>query len=158
MATISTRTKANSSRILIRSLYPYVLTIFSPMIGDPGSVDPLIDALKNGDEMARECAAQVLGMIGDPQAVEALVDALKDEVGNVQQKAAEALGRIGKTAVDPLIMALNDSNSDVRRWAAIVLGNFCDPRAVEPLTYLASKDDNVGVRGAAMEALEKLGA
>jgi FOG: HEAT repeat len=128
------------------------------MIGDPGAVDPLIDALKNGDEMIRECAAQVLGMIGDPQAVEALVDALNDEEENVQRRAAEALGRIGGTAVDPLIMALNDSNSDVRRWAAIVLGGFGDPLAVEPLTYLASKDDNVGVREAATEALKKLGA
>jgi len=126
------------------------------MIGDPGAVDPLIDALKNGDEMFRECAARVLGMIGDPQAVEALVGALTDEVGDVQRRAAEALVLIGQTAFDPLILALSDSNSDVRRWVAQALGEIGDPRAVEPLTCLASRDEESSVREAATTALKKL--
>jgi HEAT repeat protein len=51
-------------------------------------------------------------------AVEPLIDALKDENSEVRESATEALARIGKPAVEPLTEALKDENSEVHRLAA----------------------------------------
>jgi len=56
-----------------------------------------------------------------------------------------------------LISALKDEDSDVRRHAAIALGEIGDERAVGPLTE-ALEDENSLVQKAAREALEKIQA
>jgi len=67
------------------------------------------------------------------------------------------LGKIGDSrAVEPLITALKDKNSDVRKIAAYVLGKIGDNRAVEPLTDTLKKDKDHRVRKAAKKALEKI--
>jgi hypothetical protein len=87
-------------------------------------------------------------------AVKPLIAALKDENSDVRKAAADALVKIGAPAVEPLIAALKDENSDVRQAAAKALGKIGDPRAVEPL-IAALKDKDV--RKAAAEALGRLG-
>ena len=74
----------------------------------------------------------------------------------VRASAAEALVKIGAPAVEPLIAALKDKDSDVRYAAAKALGEIKDPRAVEPL-IAALKDESSSVRRAAAEALGKIG-
>ena len=57
-----------------------------------------------------------------------------------------SLSTIGDVkAVDPLIEALKDENSDVRERAAFALGELGDKRAYKYLVELLN-DDNVKVR------------
>jgi HEAT repeat protein len=144
-------------------------------------VEPLIAAL--GDERSdmRQAAAKALGAIGDARAMEPLIAALKDKDSAVRKAAAEALDHLGwkpaqdesagwywmakhdwdkcvalgALAVEPLIAALKDENSDVRQAAAKALGKIGDPRAVEPL-IAALSDESSDVRYAAAEALGKI--
>jgi HEAT repeat protein len=171
-------------------------------IGAP-AVEPLIAALK-GSGMRK--AAEALVKIGAP-AVEPLIAALKDGDFDVRKAAAGALGeigwkpdkgeagalyliargkwdecvKIGAPAVEPLIAALKDGNSDVRKAAAEALGKIgwkpdkseagahyliaqgkwdecvkIGAPAVEPL-IAALKDGDSDVRNAAAGALGKIG-
>ena len=147
-------------------------------IGNARAVEPLIAAL--GDERSdmRQAAAKALGAIGDARAMEPLIAALKDKDSAVRKAAAEALDHLGwkpaqdesagwywmakhdwdkcvalgALAVEPLIAALKDENSDVRQAAAKALGKIGDPRAVEPLID-ALQDKEWFVRRTAAEAL-----
>ena len=151
-------------------------------IGDARAVEPLIAALKDSDWWLRRAAAEALKQIGDARAVEPLIAALKDSDSGVRRPAAEALDKmgwrpgqdesgpaywiakgewdecikIGAPAVEPLIAALKDSDSDVRRAAAETLGKIADAQAVEPLAVaLSDKDEDV--QRAAIEALGWIG-
>jgi HEAT repeat protein len=59
--------------------------------------------------------------------------------------------------VEPLIQALQDEDSFLRRVAAVAVGNIGDARAIEPLTRALEDEDSL-VRQAAAEALEKIRA
>jgi HEAT repeat protein len=152
-------------------------------IGDPRTVEPLIGALKDPNDVLRRHAADALGQIGDPRAVEPLIIFLQDNDKYVRCAAAWALGQIGDPrAVEPLIGALKDPNDVLRdasaealgkigdaravepliaalpNWAAInALGKIGDARAIEPLIG-ALKDPNHEVRRAAVRALGQMGA
>jgi HEAT repeat protein len=149
-------------------------------IGDARAVEPLIAALKDGNFYVRQAAAGALGAIGAP-AVKPLIAALKDKDSDVRKAAAGALGKIGwkpekgeaealyliaqgkwdecvkigAPAVEPLIAALKDGDSDVRQAAAGALGAIGAP-AVKPL-IAALKDGHKWVRKAAAGALGKIG-
>ena len=58
-------------------------------------------------------------------------------------------------ATTPLIMVLKDNQSDVRKRAALLLGEIGDQKAADHLTGLLS-DENVSVRREAFEALEMI--
>ena len=94
--------------------------------------------------------------IGDERAVEPLIQALKDKDSDVREVAAEVLVKIGEPAVEPLIRALKDENQFVRWGAAMALGEIGDKRAVEPLIN-ALKDEDSDVRMEAAEALDQMG-
>ena len=91
--------------------------------------------------------------------VKGLVKALgwrKDR--HVRRAAATALGQLGDPrAVNPLIRALNDSDSGVRGAAATALGQLGDTRAVNPLITVIQNDE-WSVREAAVAALGNIGA
>jgi HEAT repeat protein len=78
--------------------------------------------------------------------------------------AAEALAKLGDPrAVEPLIRALGDIDSDVRGSAARALAKLGDPRAVEPLVralgdpiLLQQRAWNIVERLAAFNALAQL--
>jgi hypothetical protein len=75
----------------------------------------------------------------------------------VRRDAARALGQIGDSrAVEPLIAALNDADSNPRTAAAQALGTIGDVHAVEPLRAVLY-DQNERVRQAAAWSLDKLG-
>jgi HEAT repeat protein len=69
--------------------------------------------------------------------------------------AMEALWMIGQPSTTPLIMVLKDNQSDVRKRAALLLGEIGDPKAIDHLTTLLT-DENVAVRREAFEALEMI--
>lgn len=73
-------------------------------------------------------------------------------------KAAEVLGEIGDIcAVEPLIEALKNENSALRKKAAAALGEIKDIRATKPL-ITALRDKKCGVREEAALALGKIKA
>ena len=77
-------------------------------------------------------------------------------VGKVEGVTRPKIG--DRRVVNPLIQALNDSDSDVRGMAAYTLGVIGDARATYPLIDLASNDENEQVRKIATSALERFGA
>lgn len=75
----------------------------------------------------------------------------------VRQKAAEALGIIEeKSAIDALIAAIKDENTDVRCKAVEALGYIGDSLAVEPLITVLM-DEGSKVRAVVVEALDHIG-
>jgi HEAT repeat protein len=122
-------------------------------IGSP-SVEPLITALKRGNQNSRRNAADALGRIKDRRAVEPLIAAFADRAA--QSNAVQALTKIGEPAVVSLVAALKDADRFVRWNAADVLGRIKDTRAVEPL-IASFKDADAGVRYTAALALSEIG-
>ena len=145
------------------------------------AVKPLIHALKDGDADVRRSSVTALINIGEP-AVKALVHALKDGDSVVRSQATEALenlgwkpaddwersyyliakkewnelARFGEPAVEALIQALKDEDSDIRSGVADALSVIRDRKAVEPL-ILALDDESWEVRRAAVMALGVIG-
>lgn len=66
------------------------------------------------------------------------------EARGIRAHAAATLGDIGDPcAVEPLIVALKDSDIHVRCAAARALGKIGDPRATEPLTLILKEKDRL---------------
>jgi HEAT repeat protein len=94
-------------------------------------VEQLIEALKESG--VRHKAAVALGKIGDTRAVGPLIASLKDGFWYRQSpEEVEALAQIGIPAVKPLVVALKDSNQQVRCLAAEALCKISDAHAIEP--------------------------
>jgi HEAT repeat protein len=140
-------------------------------------VEPLIQVIVDKEEDVRRQAVEALGEIGDSRAVEPLLLALgmkskwsvqtpftaglskvTAELENMALKMTiiSALVKIGKPSVEPLIEALADENSEVRRYAANTLGKIKDDRAIVPLIH-ALRDKNWIVRNWVADALEEIG-
>jgi len=89
----------------------------STRIGYSTTLDQWIYALRSGDDLMREGAAQALGWIGTPKCVPDLLSALRDKRMEVRRNAAEALGRIvyktdyeKKAGLDALAAAAKDES------------------------------------------------
>jgi len=135
--------------------------------------------LKDNNADVREDAAFALGELADKRSVGPLIAALKDSEWSVRRSVVKALGRLGdqpspelspsrsasaeqgrracRRAVGPLSDILEDSNGEVRRYAAWALGIIGDKRAVKHLIR-ALKDENEHVRANAAWGLGKIGA
>jgi HEAT repeat protein len=155
-------------------------------MGEP-AVGPLIQTLEDTDGEVREKAAKALGKMGDARAVGPLFTALHDSKSEVRKKAAKALDKlawkpgddservryliakkkwadlvtIGASAVKPLIQALEDTDSKVRKGAAEALGKIGDTRAVGPLVHalkyeITLPSSRPSVQKAMRDALAKL--
>lgn len=89
-------------------------------------VGGLIDALKDADYEVRYYVATALSAIGS-DAVEPLIRALEDKLATTRSAAAYALGQLGPPAAPAtaaLLKALKDTDTDVRRNAALALGRI----------------------------------
>jgi HEAT repeat protein len=119
-------------------------------IGDAGAVEPLVEALKDGDKNVRAAAVKALGEIGDPRAIEPLVAVWRASVGALPEAATVALGKIGDPrAVEPLVAALPHPA------AKAALGTIGAPAV--PGLVAALRDGNPRVRRAAAEVLADVG-
>jgi len=110
-------------------------------IGDPSAIESLMVMLKNEDSLNQQRAYPVLGNIG-PLAVEPLITALKDEQVFVRRCAVHALN-ITRDArsVKPLGIALADSDTEVRRWAALVMFGINNHESVTLLRKAVGNQD-----------------
>lgn len=77
--------------------------------------------------------------------------------GALRAGAAYCLGKLGvQSAVPQLIMALDDSEADVRMLTSQALGEIGDKSALPRIKEISETDKNADVRGYAQEALKKL--
>jgi HEAT repeat protein len=158
-------TKASAARIL-------------GFIGDPRSVEPLLDLLGDQRYFVREQAAIALGRIGGP-AVDRLLELARSSSPATREAAISALGGVSGTLmnkgrsseaaaqqpddqaagrlVDAILNGLKDSNTGVRSAAVRALGASGSRNAVEPLMALMT-DESSTLRGEATTALGRLGA
>jgi hypothetical protein len=120
-------------------------------------IEPLVQALREGNEVTRMAAALALGVIGGPRPIEPLTQALTDKDEDVRVAAVGALGIIGRAgAIDILKQALNDKSPRIRSKAARALAFLRDIGAVEFLLQnLRGEDEEV--RWSAAEDLGYLG-
>lgn len=124
-------------------------------LGAP-AVDPLLQALQEGDAEVRRGATEALGQIGDA-AVKPLIVGLKDEDSYVRWRAAINLGRIGdRRAVNALIRALKDDDGLVRSGAAWALGELKDKKSLTSLREALRKEKDSTVKESIQEAIEKI--
>ena len=131
-------------------------------VSDP--VSWAVNELRSPNVFVREAAIYTLVRQHDSRAVPALLKELKDEIPqeqilDIRGLVAKILGEIGdSSAVPGLIEALKDHNRLVRYHAAVALGKFGDPSAVDALTalYKATAGGDRRISRAAKESLEKI--
>ena len=126
-------------------------------------VDLLIDLLVNGNNTTARCfAALVLGKKGDTRAIKPLTLVLKSRNPELYQYSASALSNLladreadpvdVQSAVEELILGLEDTEKKVWQSSAIVLGELEKEEAVESLIECLS-DNNYSVYSCARELL-----
>jgi len=110
------------------------------LIGDPDSLPPLIQFLRDSDEKTREYAAFAIdclayGGVRDSHAVEPLLELLKEPSWLTRSRSALALGSIGDgRALQPLLrVACEDPDSAVQKGAIAAIAKLGDPRGIELL-------------------------
>ncbi len=130
---------------------------------DPSTFDELTNVLLDDPKIeVRQTAAKVLGETKHPAAIPFLMEALRDsywwyEKEQSAQILLNAIENMGTGVVEPLIEALGDREVTVRKFAAMVLGNLRDVRAMDELG-MSVYDLHHEVSQAAAEALAKFGA
>lgn len=130
---------------------------------DPSTFDEITNILLDDPKIeVRQAAAKVLGETKHPAAIPFLMEALRDSFWWYEKEQSakvllDAIEGMGQGIMEPLIEALADREVTVRKYAAMVLGNLKDIRAIEELG-MAVYDLHHEVSQAAAEALAKFGA
>lgn len=120
-------------------------------------VEGLVHALHDStDPKVRQYAAYLLGQAQNPRAIQPLIEALGDFDKSVRAQAMAALVAIGKTAVEPLSVAMKEPKWETRYRAVEALGKIADEKAVKPLIQ-ALKDNRDHVRYMAAKGLREFG-
>ena len=83
---------------------------------DSRTVEPDLNSsvLEDGDFMARDLAARVLGVLKDSRAVNALIAALDDAEDRIRTCAGASLAHIGDRTRDPAFLLDTLKNRDYR--------------------------------------------
>ena len=110
------------------------------------AVEPLVEALKDGEGAVRKYAAVVLGRIGDPRAVEPLGMALYDLHHDVGNASAEALARFGVPSFEVLVEALDHPEMWIRIHSVDVLPQIKEPRVALILLEMLKDPEREVVR------------
>ena len=125
--------------------------------GDARAITMLIEAAVSGEREFKLQAIGAVGQLKDERGGLALTAALASDDDEVHWAASQALKELKAAALPALIQALRAPKAHVRWHAACGLGDVGDVRAASNLAE-AFFDDDFSVRGAAVEALAKLGA
>jgi HEAT repeat protein len=124
-------------------------------LGDPEAIDPLLQALEDGDLSVQEAAQGALKRLGWSSETQIPQDPVERGRFLVGRKQWAELESMGKMAVNPLIEALDHPDKYVRWRAARTLGRLGSSRAIEPLIRTL-RDPDPGVRKGAAYALGRL--
>jgi HEAT repeat protein len=122
----------------------------------PQSVPTLLQALEDKDPDVRNVAARSLGRMKLQAAEEALVQLLGKHDQAVSARIAAICIELGTRTAPLLIKTLRDGIPKARFWAARILGEVRDPRAVRSLSD-ALLDPDAEVRSSAAWALGQIG-
>ena len=129
---------------------------------DPETFDNMADLLLEDPQIeARQAAATALSETGHQQAVPYLLLALRDPFWWYEREGAadsllKAIDGMGTMVIETLLEALTDNEGTVRRFAARLLGQIQDPRAIQPLG-MALYDTHFEVGKTAAESLAMFG-
>lgn len=134
-------------------------------IGDPKTVEPLIQMLRNKDEYVRAAAANGLEIDHErcpetKNALDSLIECLGDEHVMVKIAAIKALGAIGeRKGIEPLLDVINKEEQDsrVRSFVLESLKRFGDEKRVLDKIIEHLGDQNWSVRMTAAESLGFIG-
>jgi len=141
--------------------------------GDSRAVEPLIELLQNEDGLDARAAAGALAALGDQRAIVPIITTLAKSEENYCASLAGALLLFGEAITQPLINALEDKGSsdpiysqefwqqslwdveyrresyphyytaDLHYYAADLLGNVGDVRALPVLVWMEAKDYSI---------------
>ncbi|MEL6309015.1 MAG: HEAT repeat domain-containing protein [Chloroflexota bacterium] len=130
-------------------------------MSEPNSADlkAILAELRDTNKDKRRTAVMKLGMFGGTEAVRVLIQTLENEFEDliVRGRAAMMLGKLGdKTAVAPLMRALDAPGYQTPLYAAEALGRLGDARAIPPLLYIAENGRD-RLQETALTSLQKLG-
>lgn len=130
-------------------------------MSEPNSADlkAILAELRDTNKDKRRTAVMKLGMFGGDDAIRALIQTLENEFEDliVRARAAMMLGKIGdRTAVAPLVRALDAPGYQTPLYAAEALGRLGDERAIPSLVRIA-KNGRDRLQEAAITALTQLG-
>ncbi len=120
------------------------------------TVDLLVSAMQDDHRAVREAASEVLGSVPPELSTAKLVPLLGSPRIKVRNITAALLTRYGDAAVEELIIALEDGNEDVRKFAADILGLNGSELSVEGLCKASLDDPVENVSVSAIEALGKI--
>jgi HEAT repeat protein len=119
----------------------------------------LIDAFDDANWATRRLAAQDMARQGSEQAVVGLLRVLCEQHRNISvlNSTLKVLTGSGLNVVPSLVELLNDSDYELRMYAALALGDLKKKEAAPALIRLLS-DSDINVRYHAIEALAKIKA
>ena len=121
------------------------------------NIDNGIAKLKNGNEEAREEAAEYLGNVGDERALKALMAAMTDPSDDVREEAIKSLGKVGgPQCTTALVKALRDDQIGVRSAAIGALAKVGDDTAIDSLQEIAATTWNPLLSQAASKAIMQI--
>ncbi len=123
-------------------------------MGDPDSVEHLVEALGDDSPDVRKSSAQALNRIGKPS-IQPLIKALGNISKDVRASAVWSLSKMGNIVVDPLLEVLNSPVKDVRASAVWALSKVGTPSISGLIGLIEDPDKNM--RESAIWGLAKIG-
>jgi len=121
------------------------------------SVEDLLRFVADDDQGYRSDATAKLLSIGIAGILQDLERGVRDDSdADFRNGAMDILVAFGKESLPCLVKFLQDENEEVRNFAAVMLGDIGNRRAVEPLIKALS-DKDLNVSHSAAEALGKIG-
>ena len=125
-------------------------------LGDRRAVGPLLDRmLADPAPFVRARIANALGQFGGGEVTDRLVHALGDPAWWVRVRSVEALERIGPAAEQPLVVALDSEDAEIRQRAAVTLERM---GATETLAAAVRNGENAEEAAATLAKFPSAGA
>lgn len=116
----------------------------------------MVRLLADPSHGVREAASDALRVVGGPVAVEHLIPLLYSDRPFIRNAAIEVLIALGTQALPRVTALQRDSDPDIRKFSADILGAIGGRECLDPLLALLD-DPNDNVRHTAAEALGRLG-
>jgi HEAT repeat protein len=115
-------------------------------LGDQQAVRPLVRLLNDLTWDVQYKAVLALARLGDRRSIDVLIQALKQEDNYAEREdSASILITMGIPVFDILMANLVEANPRAREYAAELLGDFGDERAIEPLIIALKDEDRIAM-------------
>lgn len=125
-------------------------------IGHESAAQPLLERLlADPAPFVRARIASALGQFHDPGVTDRLVHALGDPAWWVRVRSVEALERIGPDAEQPLMLALDSGDAEIRRRAAVTLERL---GAADTLAAAVRNEESTGDAARTLAKFSSVGA